>query len=66
MELSQKWVDRWVEVCKGSVEDCWLKFKTLLTDLQQRFIFLVKYRKNSTVPSLKYTALKSVKKAVSH
>jgi len=25
----------WVEVSKGSVEDCWLRFKTTLKDLQQ-------------------------------
>jgi len=44
------------------VEDCWLRFKTTLKDLQQRFVLLVKHRKNSKVPWLNYRALKSVKR----
>jgi len=52
-----------VEISKGSLEDCWLKFKTALTYWQRRFIALVKYRMNSKVPWLNYMAFTSIKRS---
>ena len=52
----------WIEFSKGSVEECWFKFKNLLKDLQQRFVPVVKYKENNKAPWLNYKALKSVKR----
>jgi len=38
----------WDEVSKGSVKDCLLRLKTTLKDLQQRFVPLLKHKKNSS------------------
>jgi len=51
----------WDEVCAGSVEESWGRFKNILLDLQHRFVLKVKYGKSGKVQWLNYRALKYVR-----
>jgi len=54
----------WDALFTGSVEDCWLKFKTLLLSLEERFVPLRKEYKEKKPIWMSYKALKCVKKKI--